>query len=217
MQVRLITVEREYGSGGAAIAERLAQRLGWKCWDRDLTAEIARAANVDHRAAARCDERVDSLLYRLFKVYARGSYERALPVGEARMFDTDRMFATLEKVIEDVATRGNCVIVDRGAPYILRNRPDAFHVFVYASVEEKIRRLKSIGKSEKEAAQLISEIDRDRAAFIRHYFNKEWPLRTLYDVMINSKFGDEYVTDLILQHVALIENRRAAGTTTIAL
>jgi cytidylate kinase len=130
------------------------------------------------------------------------------------MFDTDRMFATLEKVIEDVATRGNCVIVGRGAPYILRNRPDAFHVFVYASVDEKIRRLKSIGKSEKEAIQLIGEIDRERAAFIRHYFNKEWPLRTLYNVMINSKFGDEYVTDMILQHVALLEKRRAAPSTT---
>ncbi len=212
MQVRVITVEREYGSGGAAIAERLAARLGWKFWDRDLTAEIARTANVDDRTVARCDERVDSLLYRLFKVYARGSYERALPVGESRMFDTDRMFATLEKVIEEVATRGNCVIVGRGAPYILRNRPDAFHVFVYASVEEKIRRLKSIGKSEKEAAQLIEEIDRERAAFIRHYFNKEWPLRTLYNVMINSKFGDEYVTELILQHIATLEKRPAASS-----
>jgi len=211
MQVRVITVEREYGSGGAAIAERLAARLGWKFWDRELTAEIARTANVDHRTVARCDERVDSLLYRLFKVYARGSYERALPVGESRMFDTDRMFATLEKVIEEVAMRGNCVIVGRGAPYILRNRPDAFHVFVYASVEEKIRRLKSIGKSEKEAAQLIEEIDRERAAFIRHYFNKEWPLRTLYNVMINSKFGDEYVAELILQHVAALEKRPAAA------
>ncbi|MGC2506045.1 MAG: cytidylate kinase-like family protein [Candidatus Acidiferrales bacterium] len=213
MQVRVITVEREYGSGGAAIAERIAQRLGWKLWDRDLTAEIARMANVDHVTAARCDERVDSLLYRLFKVYARGSYERALPVGESRMFDTDRMFATLEKVIEEVASRGNSVIVGRGAPYILRNRPDAFHIFVYAPVDEKIRRLKSIGKSEKEAAQLIEEIDRERAAFIRHYFNKEWPLRTLYNVMINSKFGDEYVTELILQHIAAMEKRPASSDT----
>jgi cytidylate kinase len=218
MQIRVITVEREYGSGGAAIAERLAQRLGWKLWDRELTAEIARTANVDHHAVARCDERVDSLLYRLFKVYARGSYERALPVGESRMFDTDRMFATLEKVIEDVGKRGNCVILGRGAPYILRNCPNAFHVFVYASVEEKIRRLKSIGKSEKEATQLIGEIDRERASFIRHYFNKEWPLRTLYNLMINTKFGDEYVVESILQHIAEIEKRPAiAGAPATAL
>jgi len=213
VQVRVITVEREYGSGGAAIAERLAAGLGWKFWDRDLTAEIARKANVDHHTAARCDERVDSLLYRLFKVYARGSYERALPIGESRMFDTDHMFATLEKVIEEVAQRGNCVIVGRGAPYILRNRPDVFHVFVYAPVEEKIRRLKSIGKSEKEAVQLIEEIDRERASFIRHYFNKEWPLRSLYNVMINSRFGDEHVVELILQHIAALEKRPAAAGT----
>src|SRR5208282_3714507 len=207
MQVRVITVEREYGSGGAAIAERLAERLGWKFWDRELTAEIARKANVDHHTVARCDERVDSLLYRLFKVYARGSYERALPIGESRLFDTDHMFATLEKVIEEVAQRGNCVVVGRGAPYILRNRPDAFHVFVYAPVDEKLRRLKSIGQSEKEALRLIEEIDRERASFIRHYFNKEWPLRSLYNLMINSKFGDEYVVETILQQIAILEKR----------
>jgi cytidylate kinase len=205
VHIRIITVEREYGSGGAVIARQLANRLGWKLWDEELTQEIARVANVDHRAARSCDERVDSVLYRLFKVYARGSYERALPVGETRAFDTDRMFATMEKVVEDVARRGNCVIVGRGSTYILRNLPDAFHVFIYASVEEKIRRLKGIGKSEKEARQLIEDIDRDRAAFIRHYFGKEWPWRPLYNVLINSRFGDEYVVEMILEHVAMIE------------
>jgi cytidylate kinase len=209
MQVKVVTVEREYGSGGALIARQLAARLGWKFWDEEITAEIARVANVDHHAAKRCDERVDSMIYRLFKVYARGSYERALPIGESRVFDTDRMFATLERVIEDVASRGNCVIVGRGAPYILRNHPHAFHVFIYASDEEKLCRLKSIGQSEKDALRLIGEIDRDRAAFIRHYFAKEWPLRSLYNVMINSKFGDEYVVESILQDIALLERRRS--------
>jgi cytidylate kinase len=208
VHVRIITVEREYGSGGAVIARELAKRLGWKLWDEELTQEIARVANVDQHAARSCDERVDSVLYRLFKVYARGSYERALPLGETRAFDTDRMFATVQKVVEDVARTGNCVIVGRGSTYILRNLPDAFHVFIYASVEEKIRRLKGIGKSEKEARQLIEDIDRDRAAFIRHYFGKEWPWRPLYNVLINSKFGDEYVVEMILQHVAMIERLR---------
>ena len=209
MKVKVITVEREYGSGGAMIARQLATRLGWKFWDEELTAEIARVANVDHHAAKKCDERVDSMIYRLFKVYARGSYERALPIGESRVFDTDRMFATLEKVVEDVATRGNCVIVGRGAPYILRNHPDAFHVFVYAPDDEKIRRLESIGQSEKEALRLIGEIDRERAAFIRHYFAKEWPLRSLYNIMINSKFGDEYVIEAILEDIVLLEKRQS--------
>jgi cytidylate kinase len=205
MPIRIITVEREYGSGGAVIAEALARRLGWNLWDRDLTAEIARVANVDHRAALRCDERVDTLLYRLFKVYARGSYERALPIGDRTAFDTDCMVETMHKVVEDVASRGKCVIVGRGSAYFLRNRHDAFHIFTYAALDEKIRRLKSIGKSEKEALQLISEIDRERASFIRHYFNADWPNRALYNLMINTKFGDEYVVEMVQQHVAAIE------------
>jgi cytidylate kinase len=215
MQIRVITVEREYGSGGAIIAQRLAEHLGWKLWDHEISTEIARRANVDQKTAARCDERVNSsLLYRLFKVYARGSYERALPLGDSRYFDTDYMFAMLEKVVEEFADRGSCVIVGRGAPYFLRNRSDAFHVFIYAPEDEKLRRLKSIGQSEKEALRLIEEIDRERASFIKHYFGKEWPLRSLYTLMINSKYGDEYVVETILQQVAALERRPvAAGNT----
>lgn len=216
MQVRVITVEREYGSGGALIARRLAEKLGWKLWDEELTAEIARLAKVDHKAACQCDERVDPLVYRLFKVFARGSYERALPVeGSASGFDTDQMVEMLQKVVKDVASRGNCVIVGRGAPYILRDNPNAFHVFIYASREEKIRRIRSIGKTEKEAAQLVSEVDAERASFIRHYFGAEWPCRALYNTMINSKFGDEHVIEMILQHIAAVEKLHTPQTASV--
>lgn len=208
MKIRIITVEREYGSGGAAIAERLANRLGWQLWDRDLTAEIAREAKVTREAVHRCDERVDPLLSRLFSVYARGSYERTLPVSEARHFNADAMVAMLHKVIEQVAAKGNSVIVGRGSPYILRNRPDVFHVFIYAPDDEKIRRLKSIGQSEKEARQLIQDVDHERSSFIRHYFHKDWPYRPLYNLMLNSKFGDEYAVDTILREIDALERIR---------
>jgi len=209
MPVRIITVEREYGSGGAMIARRLAERLGWKIWDEELTAEIARVANVDKGSAARCDERRDPFLYRLFKVYARGSYERSLPIGESRVFDTDCMVEVLHKVIENVASRGNCVIVGRGSAYILRDHPDAFHTFIYAPVEEKIRRVMSLGKTREEARSLVEEIDAERAEFIRHYFGAQWPARWLYNIMVNSKFGDEFTAEMILQHVAAFEQRSA--------
>jgi len=215
MSVKIITLEREYGSGGSLIAKSLAQRLGWKHWDEELTAEIARAANVDFREAQRCDERVDTFLYRLFKVYARGSYERSLAIGGSRVFDTDCMVEMLQQVIEDIASRGNCVIVGRGSPYFLRNRPDAFHVFIYASEEEKIRRVRSLGKTEKEAQQLVAEVDRDRADFIRHYFGKEWPHRPLYNIMINSKFGDEFAVGSILQNVAALEKHQALRSVSV--
>jgi cytidylate kinase len=214
MAIRIITVEREYGSGGAAIAQNLANRLEWNLWDRDLTAEIAKVANVDHHAAQRCDERVDNLLYRLFKVYARGSYERSLPVGERTTFDTDCMVSTLHDVVEDVASRGRCVIVGRGSAYFLRHRDDAFHLFTYAPVDEKVRRLKMIGKGEKEALQLINDIDRERASFIRHYFNADWPNRSLYNMMINTKFGDEFVVETVLQQMAAIEKLNAPQAAT---
>ena len=115
MQIRIITVEREYGSGGALIARRLAEKLGWKLWDQELTAEIARIAKVDHKAARRCDERVDPLVYRLFKVFARGSYERALPVeGSASGFDTDQM---------DRVLRGASWNTNRAAPTTWKRWP----------------------------------------------------------------------------------------------
>jgi CMP/dCMP kinase len=201
MKFRVISVEREYGSGGAGIARRLSEDLGWKLWDQDLTAEIARLANVDQKAAQRCDERVDSLLSRLFRVYARGSYERSLPLAETHGFNTDRMFSVLQKVINNIAAQGNCVIVGRGSPFFLRDRPDVLRVFVYAPIKEKIRRVMALGKSEKEARQLVEEIDQERATFIRHYFNAEWPLRSLYHLMINSEFGDEHVVHAIRQNM----------------
>lgn len=209
MQIKIITVEREYGSGGAMIAQRLAKHLGWKLWDQELTSEIARTAKVTREAACRCDERVDPLLSRLFRVYARGSYERTLPGTETAHFNADTMVKMLHRVIEEAASKGNCVIVGRGAPYILRNRPDSFHVFIYAPVDEKVRRLRSIGQSEKEARQFIEEVDRERASFIQHYFGKEWPHRPLYNLMINSKFGDEHVVETILQDIASLEKSPA--------
>ena len=215
MRFRVITVEREYGSGGAIIAQRLAEHLGWKLWDHEISTEIAKRANVDHKVAARHDERVkSSLLNRLFRVYARGSYERALPLDDTGRFSTDRMFAMLQKVIEEFAERGNCVIVGRGSPYFLRERADTFHVFIYAPTEEKVRRLKSIGQTEKESLRLIEEIDRERAEFIRHYFGKDWPYRPLYNMMINSKYGDEYVVETILQQMAALEKRPEAASAT---
>jgi len=205
MPIRIITVEREYGSGGALIAQKIAERLGWKLWDTELTAEIARRAQVPPEAAARCDEHVDPLLHRLFKVFARGSYERSLPLTGIQGFDTDRMVALLQSVIEDAAAAGNCVVVGRGSPYILRNRPDAFHVFVFAPAEEKIRRVKTLGKSEAEARELVETIDKERGQFIKRYFGADWPCRRLYNLMINSEAGDEYVIEMILHGVAAAE------------
>jgi cytidylate kinase len=207
MAVRIITVEREYGSGGALIAEKLAERLGWKLWDRELTTEIAKMANVQPAAAERCDERRDPLLYRLAKVFARGSYERSMPIEGHEVFDAERMVHLVTEVIENAAATGSSVVLGRGAPYILRNRADAFHVFIFAPYEDKLRRLREIGKSHAEATELLDTIDKERAAFIKQYFGKEWPHRYLYNMWINSVVGDSTVIDTILSAIAIYERQ----------
>ena len=111
---RLITIEREYGCGGGAIAAELAHRLGWKLWDRLLTEEIARLANVQLSAVSRCDERMDSSFYRLAKVFWRGSYERNSALGN-EAFDADRMVSLMEQIAPRIAQEGNAVVVGRGA------------------------------------------------------------------------------------------------------
>lgn len=206
--IRTITLEREYGAGGGAIAKKLAGRLGWKLWDQELTCEIARVAKVDQAVVERMDERCDSLFYRLMKVFMRGSMEQSLPVQGMGHFDADSMVDFMQRVISGAASEGNSVIVGRGAPFLLRHRPDTLHVFVYAPLEEKIRRLREAGKSEVDAIEEIENVDRQRVIFVRRYFGMEWPTRELYHMMINSKVGDDVVIDTILNEIHSLEAQK---------
>jgi cytidylate kinase len=115
------------------------------------------------------------------------------------------MVEFMQRVISGAASEGNSVIVGRGSPFLLRGRPDTFHVFVYAPLEEKIRRLCAAGKSEAEAIEEISNVDRQRVIFVRRYFDMEWPTRELYHLMINSKVGDETVINTVLNEIAHVE------------
>lgn len=195
---RIITLEREFGAGAGAIAAELARRLEWKLWDQQLTAEIAKRAQVAEDAVGLCEERVDSRLYRLAKAFWRGSYERRLPMADSRTFDTDRMMAMMEEIMGNIAAEGNAVIVGRGAPFFLREREDTFRVFTYAPREEKIRRLLALGKSWEDCEELVDNVDKERSAYIKHYFNADWPTRILYHMMLNTVVGDENVIETIL-------------------
>jgi len=205
---RIITVEREYGAGGSLVAAELAHRKGWQLLDQQLTGEIARMAAVDRKVVARCDEKVDTLMHRLAKVFWRGSYERALPVADHHIFDADMMVDLAHRLLEEKAREGNCVIVGRGSPYILRDRPDTFRVFVYGSREEKIKRMVRLKMSEPEAIEMVDTIDQERAAFVRKYFNAEWPCRRLYHLMLSSDSGLEFVTEQILSAMEHLERKR---------
>jgi cytidylate kinase len=209
--IRTITLEREYGSGGNVVASKLAQRLGWKLWDQALTDEIARLMDCPSRTVEELEERKDSLSYRLFKSFMRGSFEGTLNAPKLKMVDADCIKDVTRRIVTDVARDGNAVIVGRGSAYHLHGRSDIFHVFVYAPFEDKVRRLRAGGKSEAEAVELAETVDRDRAAYIKQHFDVDWPTREYFDLMINSTMGDERVVEIILHSVALLLQQPASA------
>jgi len=208
--IRVLTIEREYGSGGPVIAKKLADRLGWKLWDQALTREIARRADCDLTAVERREERRDPLYYRLFKSFLRGSFEANLQIHRLKLLDSDRIVAITERMVREAAGAGNCVIVGRGSQYFLQERRDVYHVFIYAPFDEKVRRERQSGKNLREAEDLVQAVDRDRAAFIRKYFDKQGPNHSLYHLMVNSKIGDDRVVETIVQAMACHDQSREA-------
>lgn len=202
--INIITIEREYGSGAPHIAKMLADRLGFKLWDHEITDEIARRLKCKKEVVERREERVDSVFYRLMKAFMRGSFEAQIETSGLEALDGERLAQMFEHVIVEIANRGKCVIIGRGAPWFLREREDAFHVFLFAPYEEKFRRVLAMGKTEAEAEGLLESVDRERAAFIRKYYHREWPIRELYDMMLNVKHGDDIVIESVL---AMIEAR----------
>jgi cytidylate kinase len=204
---RIITLEREYGCGCAGIASELADRLHWKLWDYLLTEEIAKQAHVDCGTVEQREEKVDGTFYRLAKSFWRGSYERSVPLDERQTFDADCMVRMMEDITAKIAQEGNAVVVGRGSPYFLRERNDTFRVFLYAPRAEKIRRLIANGTVQSEAEDLVDTVDRERVAFIKHYFNADWPTRSLYHLMINTAAGDEKVIATILDAMRLLQDQ----------
>lgn len=205
--VRVITIEREYGSGGAVIAKKVAHRLGWKLWDQLLTNQIARLLDCDSRMVEKHEEKRDPVFYRLFRAFMRGSYEGSLNAPRLKIVDADCIREVTEKVVKEAAEVGNCVLVGRGSAYYLQSRIDAFHVFIYAPFEHKVRRLQREGNSEQEAAELAEGVDRDRADFIRQYFGVEWPDRHRFHLMINSALGEDLAVETILNALGMLQNR----------
>lgn len=168
-------------------------------------------AKVTPAAVERCERKLDPLFYRLAKVFWRGSYERSLPVEGLEAFDADRLVGLMQCVMEDTAAAGNCVIVSRGSPFFLRNRTDLLSVFLFAPRDYKVKFVAALGKSEKEARELVDTIDHERATFIKHYFHKEWPDRSLYHLMFNTVLGQELAITTILNLMDALNKKEASS------
>jgi cytidylate kinase len=203
--IKIVTIEREYGSGGGEIAQQLATRLGWKLWDQLLTEEIALLAKCSKSVVEVREERTDPLYYRLFKSFLRGSYEGSLNAHKLNVVDSESILKFTERVVQHAAKRGNSVIVGRGSQHFLRDHPDTLRVFLYAPKEAKVKRLLARGKSQSEAEQLVESVDQERADFIQKYFGVEWPARTVYHAMMNTAIGNEAVVRMILELMKTID------------
>jgi shikimate kinase len=209
--IKIVTIEREYGSGGGEIAQLLANQLGWKLWDQLLTEEIARLAECPKAVIEVREEKTDPMYYRLFKSFLRGSYEGSLNAHKLKLVDSESILRFTERVVQHAAKTGNSVIVGRGSQHFLQDRSDTLRVFLYAPRELKVRRLIARGKSEKEAEELVDTVDRERVDFIQKYFGVEWPDRAIYHAMINTAIGDQSVVDMILDFMKALGTKSATA------
>jgi len=213
MTIRAITIEREYGCGGSEIAARLAELLGWKLWDQELTQEIARLTNSTPQAVGQREWKNDTAVYRVFKSFLRGAFEGALPpTHRLELLDARRIASVSELAINHALSGGPCVIVGRGSHYFLRNRKDVFRTFLYASRTSKINRLIAAGTPQEKAIRDVDTIDRDRAAFIKKYLKLNWPERHLYNAMLSTEMGDSYVAGMLAHCAQQVVRREQIST-----
>ncbi len=204
--IRAITIEREFGCGASEIAGLVASRLGWSLWDERLTQEIARLTESTPEAVHQREWRTDPAVYRIFKDFLRGGFEGGLPpTNRLHLLDARRIAAVSETAVQTAFSSGPSVIVGRGAQYFLRNRKDVFHVFLYASRDQKIRRLISGGATQEKAIEQVDTTDQARAAFVQQYLKLKWPEPHLYHAMFNTGMGESCTATMIVGCVQQFE------------
>jgi cytidylate kinase len=199
MNYKVLTVNREFGSGGGRIAQTIARWLGWKLLDRDIIDAIAYAAHVDPKVVKHYDEHVVSWLRRLNQQAMRGAALAAgLELAEDSVFDAEEMVKLTQKIVEQAYADGNCVIVGRGAQCILQHKPEVYHVFVYAPLKERVLRLRKRLEPGAIVEERIRKVDGERIKYLQQYFGKSWCQPHLYDLMISSREDEDATARTIL-------------------
>jgi cytidylate kinase len=195
----ILLLDREIGAGASTIGARVAQRLGWKLFDEELTREIATLARIPVDVCRQREERKDPWLQQLINVVWRGTFNPNLPSPDLAILDTDRLVQLIDQAVSKAAASKPCVIVGRGAPYFLRDRKDALSVFLYASRDLRYRRVLARVGDRDRAVELVDSVDEDRRKFVKHYFGHDWPNRQLFNLMLNTGIGDDQTVELILR------------------
>lgn len=197
----VITIGRQFGSGGRELGRRLADLFQIPYYDKELIAEASRESGLDPECFEKAEERVPSTLMQALTA--------GLMMGGGAMRNQnnalagENIFKFQSDVIREVAGLGSCVIVGRCADYILRNEPLCISTFIYASDADRIERIMRChgARSPKEATEMMRKIDKKRAAYYDFYTDKQWGVAASYDLCIDSsKLGIDRTAEIIRQY-----------------
>ena len=193
MQKKIITVSREFGSGGRSIGKLVAEKLGYEYYDSELVERVAKETGFSAEYIADAGEYAPG---RSMLSYA---FSSGTPHTGASMNATDYLWATQCRVIMEIAEKGNCVIVGRCADYILRSREDCLNVFIHADKDYKAKRIVELyGVTDKSPEKRLNEKDGKRRVNYKYFTGREWGNPENYHICLNSGyFGNEACADII--------------------
>lgn len=198
----VITIGREYGSGGAAIGRKLAERLGIPFYDHELLNKAMAESDVDPVLSELCDEQpIKSLLFSM--VMNAQQYKSAMPVldrGVPRPSLEKKIFQVQQKVEREIAEKSSCVMVGRCSNYALRDMAEHFSIFIHASMDARIREImRRENVPEKKARLMILERDKERKNYYNYYTGGHWGNASDYQFCIDSSmFSQTQIISLII-------------------
>ena len=190
-----------YGAGGSAIAERVAQSLGWALFDNAVVDAVAERTGMTRDEVTARDERIPSMVERIATTLSLGTPESMPAIPETPILMTEeRLVDITRRVIEEAVLQGPAVFVGRGAQCLLASRHDGMHVYCYAQrpklVEGAISRL---GVPAKDAERVVAEMNRNREQYVRRHFNREWRDVANYHLCVDTGWlGLDAAADLIV-------------------
>ena len=190
MSNRVITISREFGSGGRTIGKMVAEKLGIPCYDAELIEKIAEQSGY---SAEYIKQEVE---------YGTGGWLSAVFADRSTgLTNQDKMFSIQSRIIEELANEGPCVIVGRCADFVLRDKADCLNVFIHASMEKRAERIvKEYGERAESPEKRLKEKDKRRAAYHRFYTDMKWGHAQNYHVCLDSgEFGIEKCAEIIAQ------------------
>lgn len=198
----LVTVSRQYGSGGSEVAEKVAHALGWQLWDNALVDEVARRLGVSAEEVSAREERVPSLPERIASALALGMPEVMPTVADlAAQPSEERIVAVTKRVIEEAVHAGPAVLVGRGAQCMLAERADALHAYCYAPVEALASYVvTNLGVPAEDARRVVTERNQQREQYVKRHWKRDWRDPANYHICVNTGWlGLDGAAELIVQ------------------